>query len=114
MIQADTSRLGELTRYLLKSEDAVLWLSVIANQHMLPNGVSVGKAVLTQFLVQLMEAKSDNFDTDKVEVFTKNDCALWFSLFPVLKVVYLAFATEFIKKLLTLGEKYENKDSVRK
>ena len=105
MIQVDGRRIGELTRYLSKSEDVDLWLKVIMNPHMLPDGQTVGKAVLTKFLVQLS-------DFDRLEVFIKNDCALWFRLFSVLRTVYPVFVITFIRKLLTLEHQYENKEAV--
>ena len=106
MVQADTGRIRELGHYLVtKSEDADLWLNIIANPHMLPNGVTVGKAVLISFTCH---------DFDKVDLFTKKDCALWFTIFPLLKVVFPAFAIDCLNRLLKMEEKFQNKEKVLK
>ena len=111
MVQLDTDRIGELSRYLLKSEDVDLWLNIVANPHMLSDGRTAGKAVLNQCLADLMQKGTIS---ETVEMMAKNDCALWFGLFPFLKVFDASRTPLFIKALLTLGVKYENKDKVLK
>ena len=108
MVQADTGRIRELSRYLLTKsefEDSDLWLNIIANPHMLPDGVTVGEAVLISFIIH---------DFENVDLFTKKDCALWFTIFPLLKVVFPAFAIDCLEKLLKMEEKFQNKEKVLK
>ena len=106
MVQADTGRIRELGHYLAtKSEDADLWLNIIANPHMLPIGQTVGRAVLISFMCH---------DFDKVDLFTKKDCALWFAIFPLLKVVASGFAIDCLNRLLKMEEKFQNKEKVLK
>ena len=115
MVQADTYRIAELTRFLSASEDADLWLNVITNQHMLPNGVTVGKAVLMYFFSpSLGRLIPEEPDLDKSQVLINHDYALWFRLFPTLKVVHPLFAADFIRKRLTLENVSDNQEKVLK
>ena len=108
MVQADTGRIRELGHYLVtKSEDADLWLNIIANPHMLPNGVTVGKGVLISSMFH-------EFDEFEVDIFTKKDCALWFTIFPLLKVVFPTFTVDHLNRLLKMEEKFQNKEKVLK
>ena len=111
MVQADTDCIGKLSRCLLKSEDVDLWRNIVANPHVLPDGLTAGEAVLNQCLADLMK---EGTSSGTVEILAKNDCALWFYLFHPLKVVYPYFASNFIETLLTLEAKYENKEKVLK
>ena len=111
MIQSDTDRIEELSRYLLKSEDVDLWRNIVANPHVLPDGLTAGEAVLIQCLADLIKEETSS---ETVEILAKNDCALWFFLLRFLKVFYSYRTPLFIKALLTLGVKYENKEKVLK
>ncbi|GAV04002.1 hypothetical protein RvY_14350 [Ramazzottius varieornatus] len=109
LVQADTARLEKLSGYLSKSEDVSLWLNVIKNPHMLPKGLTLGKAVLTHLRNQIPQEMGK---FDNAEVLLKNDCAVFLAIFPTLKVVFSGFATDLIGKFLAAKTTFENEEKV--
>ena len=111
MVRADNDRIGELSRYLLKSDDLDLWLNIIKNSHVLADGLTAGEAVLNKCLVQLV---TGTISSETVVALNNNDCAVWFYLFRFLKVFHSHRTPLLIKALLTLEGKYKNKENVLK